>query len=94
MIAIKSKVINEINLLPKEKLNEIYNFIHFFRLGLQKSKSENRSIMKFAGTWNKMSEKDFNDFSKEIKTRRETASGSRRDFESSIDWYRYTFIFF
>ena len=32
-----SQVIEEIRLVPKDRLREIYNFIHFFRLGLEKS---------------------------------------------------------
>lgn len=87
MLAIRNKVLKEINLLPEEKLKEIYNLIHFFRLGLQKgkSKSKNKSIMNFAGIWQEMSEKDFNDFSHEVEMRRKSAFITRRDLETSID---------
>jgi len=87
MLAIRNKVLKEINLLPDEKLKEIYDLIHFFRIGLQirKSKGKSKSIMNFSGIWKEMSEKDFNDFSNEVELRRKSAFVSRRVFETSID---------
>ena len=32
---LRARVIEEINLLPGEKLMDIYEFIHYFRLGLR-----------------------------------------------------------
>ena len=85
MIAIRIKVLKEIQLLPEEKLKEIYDLIHFFRLGFQKVKRKNESIMNFAGIWKEMSEKDFNNFSNEVEMRRKNAFITRRDYETSID---------
>ena len=87
MLAIRNKLLKEINLLSEEKLKEIYDLIHFFRLGLQKSKSKgkSKSIMTFAGIWREMSEKDFNDFSNEVEMRRKSAFITRNDYETSID---------
>ena len=44
-------VIDEIKLVPKNRLQEVYNFIHFFRLGLEKSQNDTEDIMQFAGCW-------------------------------------------
>jgi len=41
----KSKLTNEINLLSEEKIAEAYNFIHFFRLGIEKKKK--RQVMTY-----------------------------------------------
>ncbi len=84
-MVIRNEVLKEIDLLPEEKLNEIYDLIHFFRLGLQKNKRKNESIMSFAGIWKVMSEKDFNNFSNEVKMRRKNAFNTRRNYETSID---------
>ncbi|MCD4817713.1 MAG: hypothetical protein K8S23_03355 [Candidatus Cloacimonetes bacterium] len=85
MHTVRIEILKEIELLPEEKLNEIYELIHFFRLGLQRSKSKNKSIMDFAGIWKDLSDKDFNEFSHEMKIRRKNAFNSRRDFEASND---------
>lgn len=85
MLAIRNKVIEEIELLPAEKLFEIYDLIHFFRLGLQTNKKTNKTIIDFAGSWSGMSEKEFNEFSDDIAMRRNNAFNLRRDFETSID---------
>ena len=31
---LQEQIINEINHIPSDKLNELYNLIHYFRLGL------------------------------------------------------------
>lgn len=68
---IRTEVIKEINLIPEEKLAELYNFIHYFRLGVEVSISTfipsskddgtlQEKIMQFAGSWNDISyEKSF-----------------------------------
>ena len=44
-----SQVIEEIRLVPKDRLREIYNFIHFFRLGLETEigRDQTEDIMRF-----------------------------------------------
>ena len=65
-----SQVIEEIRLVPKDRLREIYNFIHFFRLGLEKSQDSTEDIMQFAGCWQDMKDEDFEQFSQEMTDRR------------------------
>ena len=81
---IRDKVMEEIKLIPEHKLSEVYDFIHYFRIGLQKSKVNINQIMQFAGCWKDMSEDLFNDFLEEISKRRSQAFAGRRDGEASI----------
>lgn len=78
------QVIEEIKRIPENKLTEIYDFLHFFRLGLQKSNGSMEEIMKFAGCWNDMPDEVFNDFLNEIRERREMAFSRRRRSEAGI----------
>lgn len=84
-LELRTKVIAEINLVPKEKLSELYNFIHYFRLGIEVSNRSLEQTMQFAGSWNDMSDEMFNDFDEEIKTRRQQAFLERRNDETSFD---------
>lgn len=94
---LRREVIKEINLIPEEKLTELYNFIHHFRLGdiepsietiissHKKDSTFSERIMQFAGAWNDMSDEVFADLSEEIVTRRSSAFLGRRSDESSFD---------
>jgi hypothetical protein len=37
LLNIRTKVITEINLIPEDKLEELYNFIHYWRLNGESS---------------------------------------------------------
>ncbi|MBI4684867.1 MAG: hypothetical protein HY755_06685 [Nitrospirae bacterium] len=80
--AIRDRVMSEIELIPEYKLSEIYDFIHYFRVGLQKSKGNVEQIMRFAGCWKDMPEDAFNDFLGEISRRRKQAFSKRRSGEA------------
>ena len=80
-----SEVIEEIRLVPKDRLREIYDFIHFFRLGLETVKDDTKNIMRFAGCWQDMTDEEFKDFSHEIAVRRRQAFSGRADRETIID---------
>ncbi|MEO1763688.1 MAG: hypothetical protein AAFR83_17370 [Cyanobacteria bacterium J06629_18] len=93
---IRTEVIKEVNLIPEEKLTELYKFIHYFRLGVEASietvvsspkddEERREKIMQFAGSWNDMSDEVFADFNEEIITRRQQAFLGRRSDESSLD---------
>ncbi|AFY31906.1 hypothetical protein [Calothrix sp. PCC 7507] len=79
-----TKLLTEINLIPEEKLEEVYNFIHYFRVGVEASQSTPEQIMQFAGCWDDMPDETFFDFSEEIITRRQQAFLGRRSDESSL----------
>lgn len=81
---IRDRVMEEIKLIPEHKLSEVYDFIHYFRIGLQKSKGNMDQIMKFAGCWKDMPEEVFNKFLAEICERRKQAFTRRRSSEAGI----------
>jgi hypothetical protein len=67
---LKSSVIKEIDLIPEDKLADLYNFIHTFRLGLEKSNIvKPRPILAFAGCWQDMPDDMVTDFTTEIRPR-------------------------
>jgi predicted ATP-dependent Lon-type protease len=70
---VRTKILEEVQLIPENKIEELYDFIHHFRLGLQISEGKPQQIMKFAGCWEDMPEEAFAEFSKEILTRRSQA---------------------
>ena len=73
----KDKLINEISLLPEDKLGEVYNFIHYFRLGAEKIKRSGNDILSFSGSWEDMDDEDFNDYLSGISDRRSKAFSGR-----------------
>jgi hypothetical protein len=85
-LLIKSKVLQEIDLIPEDRLVDLYNFIHYFRLGLEKSQIEKpKPIMAFAGCWKDMPDEMFSDFTTEMRQRRRQAFTRRRGNEGIAD---------
>jgi hypothetical protein len=82
---LRTKVVTEINLVPEDKLEELYNFIHYFRLGVEVSQVSLNPTIEFAGCWNNMSDEIFTDFNEEISIRRQQAFLGRRSDETSLD---------
>jgi hypothetical protein len=82
---IRTKLITEINLIPEDKLEELYNFIHYWRLNVESSPGSLEQTMQFAGCWNDMSDEMFANFSEEINIRRQQAFFERRSDETSFD---------
>jgi hypothetical protein len=81
-LIIKNKVLKEIDLIPEDKLADLYNFIHHFRLGLEKSQvTKSKQILAFAGCWEDIPEETFTDFTTEIAQRRRQAFVRRRSDE-------------
>ena len=72
-----NKIIAEINLIPKDKRKKLYDLIHKFRIGLERSQNNIDEIMQFAGSWSDMPEEDFSDFCEEIEQRRQATSSRR-----------------
>ena len=57
---IKRRVLQEIELIPEDKLADLYNFLHYFRLGLEKAHPPKREqILAFAGCWQDMPDEMF-----------------------------------
>ncbi len=76
-MTIRDRVIEEIKLLPEHMLAEVYDFVHYFRLGLQKTRADADQIMKYAGCWQDMPEEIFEEFVQEIARRRRVAFSGR-----------------
>jgi hypothetical protein len=68
--------------MPEEKLVEVYDFLHYFRLGLEVSQQSEPQIMHFAGSWQDMPHDVFDDFLDELAERRQQAF-SRRPCDST-----------
>jgi hypothetical protein len=69
----KNDIFAEINLIPEDKLTELYNLIHYFRITLKSSENISK-ILEFASCWQDLSEEEFTDFSQEIEERRQNSS--------------------
>jgi hypothetical protein len=82
--ALRIKVVEEIQRVPEDKLGELYDFIHFFRVGLERAKPHPEEIMQFAGCWQNMSAEAFQEFLDDITERRHTAFGGRIPRESIL----------
>ncbi len=80
-----SEIMKEISLVPKDRLPELYDFIHFFRLGLETVRDDTEEIMRFAGCWQDMTNEEFREFSEEIAERRQNAFSGRASREAVID---------
>jgi hypothetical protein len=81
----KAKVLQEINLIPEDRLSDIYNVLHYFRLGLEASRENPKSVMRFAGCWQDMPDQVFAAFTQEIQNRRQQAFSRRRGNAASPD---------
>jgi hypothetical protein len=74
----KARVLEEISLIPEDRLSEIYQLLHYFRLGLEASRGRAQSVMRFAGCWRNMPDATFEAFMKEVSQRRHQAFLGRR----------------
>jgi hypothetical protein len=78
-VSLKQKLQTEIDLIPENKLADLYNFIHYFRLGTEKALPNNKEkILSFAGCWKDMDNQAFETMCSEIATRRTEAFNNRR----------------
>ncbi len=80
---LRTRVLEEIRLIPENKLPDLYDFIS--RLGLEASKGNDKQIMQFAGCWQDMPDETFAEFSKELAERRQRAFLRRRNSGTSTD---------
>lgn len=72
----KQKIIEELQFIPESKLTELYDFIHYFRLGLA-GEQKSSNFMNFAGAWEDMPEQEFQDLQDDIRDRRGSAFKNR-----------------
>lgn len=71
---LREKLREEIRGLPDSRLQEVFDFIHFFRLGVEKEAPPIApDVMRFAGAWEDM--QDFEAFEADLRQRRRAAVG-------------------
>ena len=82
--ALRVKVIEEIQQMPEEKLSEIYDVLHFFRIGVQHTpaSSHENTVMAFAGCWGEMTNEEFDALLNDMTTRRTRAFSGRSSHET------------
>jgi len=65
-------IVKEINELPADRLEEVYEFVHSLTTSSSKQKKNSRKkILSFAGAFSDMSKKDYADYkqhTKEVRT--------------------------
>ena len=81
---IREKVVEEVNQIPEERLPQVLDLIHHFRISLQFSRKKTDKITTYAGCWKDMPEDIFQDFINEISQRRQTSFSRRRNREANI----------
>ncbi len=78
----RAMVYQEINLIPEEKLADIYHWLRSLRLDAERVKEPAPSVMRFAGAWQDMPDEMFAAFLGEITDRRHRAFARRRQDET------------
>ena len=64
---LRNRILEGIQRIPETKLEEIYDFLHSFRVGLGSPEiSPASSVLPFAGAWSDMDESTFKEFEEEI----------------------------
>ncbi len=62
MAGIKERIIKEVDKLPEDKIAEVYDFIHLFRIGIESqkksAKDRRQTALKFFGIWRNLSNKE------------------------------------
>lgn len=62
-------IIDELQDVPEEKIDELYQFVHFLASN-KNLKNNKEKIMSFAGAFNDMSDEDYSDFVRQTKETR------------------------
>ena len=73
--ATRADVIEEVNLVPDDKVDELLDVVHGFRLACHGKKWN--SIMRFAGSWSTLPDAEFQGFLDEVADRRAHAFSRR-----------------
>jgi hypothetical protein len=82
---LRDRLRDEIRELPDSHLQEVFNIIHFFRLGLERESPTTVSdVMHFAGAWEDMEDAD--GFEVELRDRRSSMPRPARRARPSTTW--------
>ena len=80
MSVMQERIVEEIKLIPEQRLLEIYEWVRRFRRNLQYSPHHLERTMKFAGCWLDMPAETFLEFSQDITERRAQTFARRQSF--------------
>lgn len=62
MTGIKEKIIEEVEKIPEDKIVEVYDFVHLFRMGIESQrrifKDKRHEALKLFGIWKNISDKE------------------------------------
>lgn len=62
MAGIREKIIKEVEKIPEDKIAEVYDFVHLFRIGIESQrkiiKDKRQAALKFFGIWKNISDKE------------------------------------
>jgi len=83
-IALRTQLINEITLMPQDKLALLNQLIQQFKATWRPVTTSPNAIMRFAGAWQEMSDNELAEFLAEIQTRRQTAFLTRRNYATDF----------
>ena len=64
-------ILKELKNVPVDKLEDLYSIIHALQTNTRKGDKVNQEILSFAGSFDDMSESDYNDFVKHTNQTRE-----------------------
>ncbi|MEQ9549519.1 MAG: hypothetical protein RIM23_07865 [Coleofasciculus sp. G3-WIS-01] len=76
---LRTKVLQEIQSVPDDKLIELLDLIHTFRLRSEPAHSPSQVIMKFAGSWRDLPNDTYTEFLNDISQRRQQAFQKRQN---------------
>jgi hypothetical protein len=57
-----STILKELRNVPVDRLKDLYSIIHSLQPNTKKSETTSKKILSFAGSFDDMSENDYNDF--------------------------------
>ena len=75
---LRDRIIEELDQIPEVKMAEIYDLLHYYRLGLQRPTTEVNPTLSLAGAWKDMPNEEFDDLLNEFAQRRKEAFSGRR----------------
>jgi len=83
---LRDRIADEIGRIPDSNLVEVFDLLHYFRIGIETARGTNGSaIMQFAGAWQDMNPQDVDELQQEIGARRKAAFGQRRSLDGNPD---------
>ena len=63
-------ILKELKDVPVDRLEELYSYIHSLKTDSKKSEASRKKILSYAGSFNDMAQKDYDDFINETKKTR------------------------